>query len=329
MNVTHAICPYTLKALADLPAVNDEHIFPDAIGGTASYAVRVDTKTNSQLGTTVDSAFVDSPLLAIFRSRLGIKSRSGPSKWKLRGTTVGTSRPVEVIFEAGGKVEIHYRRPIEFDASGTKGKIIIPPERRDAFLEELAGNLARKGKTLSIANEVRGRAEPVKLDFSVELDALKQGLLKIAFLAAYEFLGDDFLRDPLIPEWHKAILSASAADAMEAKIHGIALESNAHLNVVLPDIHEHEHAVAVFNLQQQGPVAVVKLFGCDVLSSGCIVSETSNFDLQPLDGKIVICDTRARAIRTVKFADHFVSRSNNLAETFRRLQSQRSFVSQP
>jgi hypothetical protein len=321
MSITHEICPYTLKKLADLPSVNDEHIFPDSIGGTASYIVRVDTKTNSQLGTTVDSAFVDSPLLAAFRSRLGIKSRSGPSKWKLRGTTEGTNRPVEVVFESGGNVDIHYRKPVEFDASG-KGTIIVRPENRDSFIEELTQNLKRKGKTLCIANEVQGQAEPAKLNFSIELDALKQGLLKIAFLAAYEFLGDAFLQDSLIPEWHKAILSASAANAMTAKIHGIALQPNEFLDVLLPDIQEHEHAAAIFDLQQQGPVVIVKLFGCDLLSSFCIVSETSNFGLKPLEGKIVICDTKARQVRTMKFADHFLSRSEKLGETFQRLKKQ-------
>lgn len=311
MNATHDICPYTLKPLTQLASVNDEHIFHDAIGGTADYTVRVDAKTNSQLGTTVDSAFVDSPLLAALRSRLGIKSRSGPSKWKLRGTTEGTNRPVEVIFESDSKVDFHYRKPVEFDASGTKGTIIIPPERRDSFLAELTANLKRKGKTMVITNEVKGHAEPAKLNFSIELDALKQGLLKIAFLAAYEFLGDSFLRDPLIPEWHKAILSKSVTDAIDAKIRGQAIESNKELNILFPDIQEHEHAVAVFDFQQQGPIAVVKLFGGDLLSCFCVVSETSNFGLQPLDGKIVICDTKARQVRTLKFADHFVSRSKN------------------
>ena len=62
------------------------------------------------------STFVDSPILAALRSRLGIKSRSEPSKWKLRGTTEGTNRPGEVIFESGGNVDIHYRKPVEFDA---------------------------------------------------------------------------------------------------------------------------------------------------------------------------------------------------------------------
>ncbi len=322
MNATHDNCPYTLKPLAQLEQTNVEHIFADAIGGTGDYTVRVDAKTNSQLGTTVDSAFVDSPILAIFRSRLGIKSRSGPSKWKLRGTTEGTNRPVEIVFESGGSVDIHYRKPVEFDASGTKGTIIVPPERRDSFLEELTRNLKRKGKTLSIAHEVRGQAEPAKLNFSIELDALKQGLLKIAFLAAYEFLGDAFLRDPLIPEWHKAVLSPSTADAMRAKIHGTALEPSEYVNILLPDLQEHEHAVAVFDLQQQGPVVVVKLFGCDLLSSFCIASETSNCGLKPLDSKIVICDTKARKVRTMKFSDHFVARSNNLGETFARLQQQ-------
>ncbi|MBI3868048.1 MAG: hypothetical protein HY299_05895 [Verrucomicrobia bacterium] len=322
MTATHDICPYTLKRLTDLPSVNDEHIFPDSIGGTASYVVRVDTKTNSQLGTTVDSAFVDSPLLAALRSKLGIKSRSGPSKWKLRGTTEGTNRPVEVIFESGGNVDIQYRKPVEFDTSG-KGTIIVSPEKRDSFLENMAQNLRRKGKTLHIANEVQGQAESAKLNISIELDALKQGLMKIAFLAAYEFFGDAFLKDPLIPEWHKAVLSASSTDAMNAKIHGTALEPNEYLNILLPDIQEHEHAAAVFDIQQQGPVVIVKLFGCDLLSSFCMASETSNFGLKPLDGKIVICDTKTRRVRTMKYADHFVSRSEKLGETFQRLKAQR------
>ena len=321
MSVTHDICPYTLKKLADLPSVNDEHIFPDSIGGTASYIVRVDTTTNSQLGTTVDSAFVDSPLLAALRSGLGIKSRSGASKWKLRVVTEGTNRPVEVVFESDGNVDFRYQKPVEFDASG-KGTIIVAPECRDAFIENIIKNLKRKGKTLQIADEILGQAEPVKLNFTIELDALKQGLMKIAFLAAYEFLGDAFLKDPLIPEWHKAVLSSSAADAMTAKIHGKALEPNEYLNVLLPDIQGHEHAVAVFDLQQRGPVVIVKLFGSDLLSSFCMVSETSNFGLKPLDGKIVICDTKARRVRTMKYADHFVSRSEKLGETFQRLKNQ-------
>lgn len=319
MNATHNICPYTLAQLATLPSVNREHIFPDSIGGTADYTVQVDTRINSQLGTTVDSAFVESPLLAAFRSRLGIKSRSGPSKWKLRGETEGTNRPVEVIFQSDGNVDIHYRKPVEFDDSGSKGTIIISPEQRDAFLAELTKNLKRKGKKLSIANEVKGHAEPVKLNFSIELDRLKQGLLKIAFLAAYEFLGDIFLSDPLIPEWHKAVLSSSTTDAMEAKIRGTALEPSEDLNILLPDIGEHEHAVAVFDLQLQGPVVLVKLFGCDLLSSFCFASETSNFGLEPLEGKIVICDTKARRIRVLDFADHFVARSENLGGILPRL----------
>ncbi|MDK3155733.1 hypothetical protein QPK87_03955 [Kamptonema cortianum] len=317
MNTNHKYCPYTLKPLTELSETNNEHIFADAIGGTGDYTVRVDAKMNSQLGITVDSAFVDSPLLAMFRSRLGIKSRSGPSKWKLRGTTEGTNRPVEVVFESGGHVEVHYRKPVELDASGTTGTIIVAPEKRDAFLGELTRNLKRKGKAPYIVHEVLGLVEPVKLNFTIELDALKQGLLKIAFLAAYKFLGDAFLCDPLILEWHKAVLSKSNYDATSAKIHGTALEPNENVNILLPDLHEYEHAVAVFNLQQQGPFVVVKLFGCDLLSSLCRASETSNFGLQPLDGIIVICDTKARKVRTIRFADHLEERAKFIMKRLR------------
>lgn len=315
MEATHNICPYTLKRLAELSKTNVEHIFADAIGGTADYTVRVDADTNFRLGTTVDAAFVESPLLAMFRCRHGIKSRSGPSKWRLRGKTEETNRPVEVTFASDGSVDIRYLKPVEFDSSGTKGTIIIPPEQRETFLADLVANLKRKGKTLVINSEVKGQAEPVKLDFSVELNALKQGLLKIAFLATYEFLGDAFLRDSLIPEWHKAVLSASTADAMTAQIHGRALEWDEHFNILLPDLQKHEHAVAVFALQQQGPLVLVKLFGCDLLSAFCMASNTSTFGLDTLEGKITICDTKTRRTRAIPFADHFVSRSENLGDT--------------
>jgi hypothetical protein len=158
MKIAHDICPYTLKRLADLPSVNNEHVFPDSIGGSASYIIGVDAKANSQLGTTVDSAFVDSPLLAALRSKLGIKSQSAPSRWQLRGTTEGTNRPIEVICESAGNVDIHYRKAAEFDASG-KGTIIVSPTNRDSLLENLAQHLRRKGKILHIANEVQGQAE--------------------------------------------------------------------------------------------------------------------------------------------------------------------------
>ena len=323
MSVTHLICPYTLKPLADLKNVNTEHIFADALGGTGDYIVKVDALANSRLGAGIDVDFINSSLIAPLRTRLGIKTRSGPPQWKLRGKTQITKRDVEVVFNSDGGVEIRYIKPIEFAPSGKTATIIIAPEKRDAFLAEFSANMKRKGKEFTIGPEVSGTPEKIILDASVQLDELKRGLIKIAYLAAYEFLGDVFLSDPLIPEWHKAIFAPSSEVAMSAKIHGTALEPNGLFDVVLPNLQEHEHAVAVFDCQQQGPIVIVRLFGSALLTSCIIASETSTYGLNPLDGKIVICDTKARACRTIDFSSHFIARSENIGTSLQRIQQDR------
>ena len=78
----------------------------------------------------------------------------------------------------------------------------------------------------------------------------------------------------------------------------------------------------LFDLQQRGPMVIVKHFGGDLLSSFCMAFETSHFGLKPLDGKSVICDIEARRVRTMRFVDHFVSRSEKLRETFQWVKKQ-------
>ena len=124
-NPTYKICPYTLQPLTELEHVNDEHIFPDAIGGTKEYMVRVSAKKNAELGAVIDAPLVDSFLLGALRLVHGIKSRSGRPKWKLRGKTCTTQRDIEVIFPEEGEAETRMYKPVEMNDSGDSGKIII------------------------------------------------------------------------------------------------------------------------------------------------------------------------------------------------------------
>jgi len=259
--------------------------------------------------------------MEIFRTRQGIRTRSGPSRWTLRGETEGTCREVEVSFETNGQIQIRYRKPIQFDPSGKSAVVTVPPERRDAFLAELSANMKRKGRTVTVTEIISGIAEPIKLETNIGFDALKQGLLKIAFLTAYEYLGDAFLTDPLIPEWHRAVMSESPAFAAGSRIHGAALSVDPNLVILLPELQEHEHGVAVFVLQEKGPMVVVKLFGSDLLSSFSLASEASDYGLKMGDGKIVVCDTKTRKIRTIRFQDHMetLARSENMPGTLRRM----------
>lgn len=312
VNRTYETCPYTLTPLADLEHVNDEHIFPDAIGGTKEYSVRVSADKNSELGTTIDAPLVDSALIGALRLVHGIKSRSGPPKWKLRGKTSTTQRDVDVVFPEEGDTKIRMRKPVEMDDAGAAGKIIITPDKRDAFLTQFIKNHRKKGKTVQLTGESRVLGEPIEVDLSVDLIALRRGLLKIAFLGLYQFLGDVFLGDPLVEEWHRAIFAEDPEDAKQAKIHGVAFDCDEVMQVMIPDLQPYEHAVSVANLQQCGPVVAVALFGKGFHSLLALGSETDTYGLDVLEGNVVICDAKNGKVRSMRFEDHLIASAPNL-----------------
>ena len=164
---TYNICPYSLKPLSELENVNDEHIFPDAIGGGLDFSIKVSEKHNSELGTTLDSKLITSPLIAGARLFNGIKSRAGSPKWKMKGETATTKRPIEVTFDETGEMEIWFRKPVEMGDDGT-GALIVKPEERDKFLEQFIKNNQRKGKTVKVTDEKKTLNEELRLDISFD-----------------------------------------------------------------------------------------------------------------------------------------------------------------
>ena len=308
---THNRCPYTLKPLAELPKVSNEHIIADAIGGSDNYTVIVDAKTNSDFGTGADAAFIESPFLQMLRTQHGVKSRSGTAEWTLKGHSSDDGKPAEVTIPHAGAVSIRHKQPVEFDASRTSVKIKVAADKRDAFIAEMTENMKRKGKILAIQNEQRVENQKIDLQFSVGLDMLEPGILKIAYLAAYEYLGDVFLSDPLNPEWQKAIRSVSIQED-KSKIQCISDVPPKFLDAIFPVLAAHEHAVTVCNLQQEGPLIAVRLFNSGILTRVYIASNSSDFGLSVLEGKIVVCDAITKKLKVLRFEDHFVNYSNRM-----------------
>jgi hypothetical protein len=312
-HVTHDRCPYALRPLAELePETDDEHVFPDSIGGVKDYSVRVGKKANSDLGSRIDAPLVDSMVIGGLRLQHGIRSRSGRLKWTLRGSTKDAGREVDVTFCEDGTSEVFFRKPVEMNDSRTVGKLIVTPKERDAFLKTFIENHQRKGRKVQIAAESLSLVESIEIPIAVDMVALKRAMIKIAYAATYEYLGDAFLNDPLIPEWHKAFLGNDASRVRDAKLHGVAFDTHNILNLMLPALEPYEHAVAIANLQMQGPVVAVTLFGKSFHSLVLIASETSDFGLTVGEGKIAICDAKAGKTRFVNFMDHLVATSNQM-----------------
>lgn len=312
MTVSHNRCPYTLEQLAKLAEVNDEHIFPDAIGGAKDYSVRVDSKSNSDLGSMVDAPLIKSFLIAGLRLQHGIKSRSGAPQWKLNGELTDSGRKVQVVFSENADVEVHIHKPVEMEGDSNTGKLILQPDQRDSFLKQFVENHQKKGRSVVVSAESTTKASDIQVPIEVDFLALKRAMAKIAFLAVYECVGDAFLDDPMVPEWHRAFLTEDPNEACNAQIHGVAFDAAHILDLAFPPLKPYEHAVFVANLRQQGLVVGVTLFGTGFHSLIAIASETCQFGLDVGEGTISICDAKAGKTRTIDFVEHLVDTANRV-----------------
>lgn len=291
-------CPYTLKPLSELPETSREHIILDALGGPNGYSVTACRRTNSQLGETVDGAFLSEPLVQALRCKVGVKSRSGVAAWTMTGELVEGNRPIEMTIPHQGPAEVFHRKPVEKDPSGKSFQIIAPPAQADKLLKEMEKNLAKKGISISEPVVRQTPNQTIHSRFTLNLTVMNAGLMKIAYLACCDCLGDSFLDDSLNPEWQKAIRAQTAEDADRVKLRAFCL--NAATDAAkgfLPNCAEHEHIIAIANTGQRGVWVAVRLFGCELLTVVAQASETSAHTLPPGRGELLLCDARGGGIR--------------------------------
>jgi hypothetical protein len=299
-------CPYTLSPLSELSATNVEHIFPHAIGGPASYAVCAEAAENSWFGTKVDAPFVDADFVRLARMLLQIRGRSGVPEMRLQGTTEPDGRSIKVTILPDGTHRYRYETPFALDANTGHGSMIISPEDAEREMKRLTQLYAKKNKAIKFDKAEPMQVQKIRGDLRLNLANIRTGILKIAYLAAFEFLGDRFLDDPMNAEWQKGIRRTSS-ETCSCKLRGVVpFIDRKFLDVVLPPLENHQHAVAVFCVSGR-PVVVLKLFNWDLLTACCALSDTSNFGLAEGQGKMVKCDASAREIETIPFMQHAIS----------------------
>ncbi len=303
-------CPYTRRPLNELVKVSREHVVPDAIGGADAYSVDCCRDANSALGTRVDAPLVNSDFLRALRVQHGIESRTGAAKWELRGTEVESGTPVNLTISEGPVPTVHYPKPVTMSDDGKSGTFIVTPAGRDEFVRRFVENHARKGKRVEIVSETRRPVGPSKFEVVAEMRPIARGLLKIAYLAAFEYLGDAFLDDDLNANWRAAVLTDDPVET--TRLLGEAFNAQGLIDSLLPALLPHEHATVVANLQVSGPTVAVTLFGKSPYS--LVVSEAamSNLGLAEGEGQIVICDSKARTVRRLSFLDHLSSEADRL-----------------
>jgi hypothetical protein len=225
----------------------------------------------------------------------------------VKGETVEGQRPVEVTFPHKGPIEVHHTKPVILDDKGKPTQIVAPAKQAEKLLAEMTKNYAKKGMTLTKGQTETPPSQRLHLPISINLTGIKAGLMKIAYLASFAYIGDDFLDDPLNPEWQKAIRAQTAEEAEQIRLHGSCNEQAIALaKVVLPALKDHEHCIAIINVNQQRPVAVVRLFNSDVLTAMVQISDTQNFGIESPGGTIIIVDALTHEIRKEPWTNHLL-----------------------
>jgi hypothetical protein len=291
-------CPYTLKPLTELAESSREHVILDALGGPDGYSVVACRTENNQLGETVDAAFLKEPLVQILASNVGVKTRSGVAAWTMTGELVDGNRPVEVTIPHQGVAEVFHQKPVVKNASDNSFQIIAPPAQADKILKEMKKNLAKKGISISEPIVRQTTDQTIHSKLTTNFTVLNAGLMKIAYLACCELLGDGFLDDPLNPEWQKAIRALAAEDADKVRLRAFCPTAAADAaKGFLPNCAEHEHIIAIANTGRQGLWVAVRLFGCELLTVVAQASKSNVHELPSGRAELLLCDARGGAIR--------------------------------
>lgn len=301
-------CPYTLKPLTELASASREHVVLDALGGPNAYAVTACQVTNNQLGQSVDAAFLKEPLVAMLRTREGVQTRNGESAWRMDGTTIEGDRPVQITF-SGSSVAVYHKKPVEKneDENGVLYQIIAPESQAAEQVERLKKKLARKGMVLSEPEVRQTEDQTIRGQLVMRLDVLEAGLMKIAYLACFEMLGDAFLDDPLNGEWQKLIREGTMEERKAIRItRGIHPQATGPIaEVMLPKLEPHQHGIAIVNLND-GPYVVVRLFGEPLLTAFARISETSDFGFEEAGGKLVVIDAVGKRATQEPWINHLL-----------------------
>jgi hypothetical protein len=171
------------------------------------------------------------------------------------------------------------------------------------------GAIHLMGQRLGLAQEIDSRlqllnfhepkvmqAEPVSAGLVADLSVFRAGVLKVAYLAAFEVLGDGFLRDPLNSEWQKAIRATTPESRAGIKLCGTCpLLREQGVEYPLPNLEKHQHFVSIL-CHGSFPFVFVELFGCEALTCCCWLSITSNLGMGNGEAHLVLCDAVAKSV---------------------------------
>lgn len=240
---------------------------PDALGGPNGFALKADAQKNSDYGSSVDSRLINSHLVRVLATHLGLETRSGPSVFSARGTLVADGSPVDVQL---GQDSAEFRSRIPVVKNPDTGEITGVRgfgAAADAEVSRVTAGFAKKGLTVLPGERVAlNSTVHVPVSFS-QLDFV-QGLGKIAYLTTVWTLGDAFITTAGAAIYRNWINAENTEVALAAT--GLLLIPTDGVATEFAGVSEDTHVLTCSQIDGQ-IVTCVRLFNNDLLSFGAVV----------------------------------------------------------
>jgi hypothetical protein len=188
----------------------EEHVFPEAVGGTLIIDV-VCTTCNNTLGHTADVAVTDHALVAIQRQAFRLAGKSGKVPNPLARATLAsdpTQKLRVTVDPKTGEQDIHVVTSVETEtiAPGEAVMSIRIDARDVGNLGTIVNKALRRRGAPTLSQEQidalplnfrKTERPPVNVPLTIGVAGYHRGLMKIAYELAWRWLGDSYVDNPV------------------------------------------------------------------------------------------------------------------------------------
>ncbi len=171
---------------------SDEHVFPEAIGGTLVYR-EVCKHCNDQLGSSVDVALTDHFAIQGFRNKFRLAGKTGrvPVPFARGGVLIERGVRTAVTWDG----EYMHRQPTERITPNGRELLIDPRDAKDIpKIEAILRGRSRSDTVVRVADEAISGV--VEIPYEIETRSCEPCLVKIIYEIACGLLGPSFLEEP-------------------------------------------------------------------------------------------------------------------------------------
>ena len=207
-------------------AGSEEHIIPDALGGTIVIR-QVCKPCNSKLGHDIDDALINSFPAQLARFTLGIANRDGKIPNPFGAGTTEDGRRVQVDVKDGiptpklhvskEKTEAGERWTIPVEDIAALPTILTRERKRQGLPELGPAELEAEVKTLLAQAERHSERPTIRHAKQVDVSGWPLALSKMAYEFAWHWLGDACLDDPLMATLRQSLVSGTTSPAISGQ----------------------------------------------------------------------------------------------------------------